>query len=243
MSVTAATFAELMPDARILESDEPPMESSLHYLQLMLLYSILSWAWRDRSDYFLAANLTIYFSRQQLKTQEFRGPDLFLVKGVNNSPRRSWVVWEEDGRFPNWIVELLSESTDQYDRGLKKQLYQDRFRTPEYFWFSPYSLEFEGFRLVGGRYETITPTAEGWRWSEELGLYLGVVDRRLRYLSPEGSLLLSPAEYAEVQTAAAQDIAQTAAEAIARAEAAEARNRQLEEQLRLLGVDRPPTSR
>ena len=36
-----------------------------------------------------------------------------------------------------------------------KQLYQDVFRTPDYFWFDPYSLEFAGFKLNYRRYEQL----------------------------------------------------------------------------------------
>ena len=80
MILTAKRLDELMPDATLLESDEPEMESSLHYLQLDLLVSCLDWLWRERKDYFIGANLTVYFSRQQLKNRDFRGPDFFLVK-------------------------------------------------------------------------------------------------------------------------------------------------------------------
>jgi Uma2 family endonuclease len=83
-------------------------------------------------------------------------------------------VWEEGGKYPNVIVELLSDSTATIDRGLKKQIYQDIFRTPDYFWFDPDSLEFEGFHLLDGTYQPIPPTEQGWRWSAQLGLYLGV---------------------------------------------------------------------
>ncbi len=158
MYQTALQFSEKMPDARVLMSDEPEMESSLHYFQLLLLVTSLEWYWRDRNDYFIGANLTIYFSRQQLKNRDFRGPDFFLVNGVSGHPRASWVVWEEDGQYPNLIIELLSESTENVDRGIKKQLYQDRFRTPEYFWFAPDSLEFMGYRLVGHNYQEIPLT-------------------------------------------------------------------------------------
>ncbi len=34
-----------------------------------------------------------------------------------------------DGKYPDLIIELLSESTATTDRNLKKSLYQDRFRT------------------------------------------------------------------------------------------------------------------
>ncbi|MEB3163554.1 MAG: Uma2 family endonuclease, partial [Prochlorothrix sp.] len=50
--LTAQQVYDLMPDATELMSDEPEMESSLHYEQLALLVSCLEWFWRDRQDFF-----------------------------------------------------------------------------------------------------------------------------------------------------------------------------------------------
>ncbi len=186
---TAEKMAELMPDATQLLSDEPEMESSLHYAQLALLVSCLEWYWRERNDYFIGANLTIYFSRQQLKTRDFRGPDFFLVKGTTNEPRPSWVVWEEGGKYPDLIIELLSSSTAEIDRDIKKEIYQDRFRTPEYFWFSPETMEFCGFQLENSGYVEILPDSQGRRWSNVLNLSLGIMARTLRYFTVAGELV------------------------------------------------------
>jgi Uma2 family endonuclease len=196
MFLNSQQLEAMMPDASQLYSDEPEMESSLHYAQLLLLVTCLEWLWQEANDYFIGANLTIYFSRQQLRNRDFRGPDLFLVKNTEKRPRNSWVVWEEDGKYPNLIIELLSNSTADTDRNLKKNLYQNHFRTPEYFYFSPDTLEFMGFRLVGSEYEEIIPNANGWRWSQELGLYLGIDSDNLRYITPEGNLVPTPAEAA-----------------------------------------------
>jgi Uma2 family endonuclease len=178
-------------------SDEPEMESSSHSQQLMWLVAILEYLWADRDDFFIGANLTVYFSPEQVKHRDFRGPDFFVVRNTEQRERRSWAIWEEGGRYPDLIVELLSSSTAAVDRGLKKQLYQDRFRTPEYFWFSPDTAEFAGFRLgTGGVYTEIVPNTQGWRWSEVLELYLGVVGKRLRYFTAAGELVPTPAEAA-----------------------------------------------
>ena len=59
MILTAQELADLMPDARQLESDEPEMESSLYYAQLALLVACLEWLWRDRTDFFIGANLNL----------------------------------------------------------------------------------------------------------------------------------------------------------------------------------------
>jgi len=231
MALTAAQLSDLMPDTSELYSDEPEMESSLHYAQLALLVACLEWLWRDRDDFFVGANLTIYFSRQQLKKREFRGPDFFLVKDTQKRPRKSWVVWEEGGKYPNLIIELLSEeSTANVDRTTKKNLYRDRFRTPEYFWFSPNTLEFSGFQLQGSEYVEIPANDSGWRWSEELQLYLGILDGQLRYFTADGELVPTPGEDA---IKAQQNVLETQQQLIAERDRANA----LAARLQALGID------
>ncbi len=216
--LTTQEFAAQMPDGSRLLSHNFDMESSLHYMQLLILVACLEWLWRDRNDFFIGANLTIYFSRQQLLTEDLRGPDFFLVKAVEKRPRNSWVVWEEEGRYPSLIIELLSSSNANNDRVTKKALYQDRFRTAEYFWFSPETLEFEGFRLGNAGYESIVPNPQGWRWSQELGLYLGIHNRQLRYFDRTGTLVPTPEEAAEQQQLRAEQEAQRAEQEAQRAE-------------------------
>jgi len=38
--------------------------------------------------------------------------------------RQGWVVWEENGRYPDVIVELMSPTTAEIDTGAKKELYE-----------------------------------------------------------------------------------------------------------------------
>jgi len=190
-----------------LYSDEPPLETDLHRDQIDLLIRLLRWHWQNRQDVYVSGNVTIYYSPNQRKSQDFKGPDFFVVLNSDSQPRRSWVVWDEDGKYPNVIVELLSESTAAVDRGLKKQLYQDIFRTPEYFWFDPESLEFQGFALLRGHYAAIAPDSHGRLWSEELGLFLGIHENRLRFFAPDGTLILSPEETAQAEQRRANRLA------------------------------------
>jgi Uma2 family endonuclease len=204
MSVPAAETLENHPDQRVsqdiifppgdLYSDEPPLETDLHRDQIDLLIRLLRELWRERQDFYASGNLTIYYSPHQRKSEDFRGPDFFVVLGAENRPRSSWVVWEENGKYPNMIVELLSESTANIDRGLKKQIYQDIFRTPDYFWFDPNTLEFQGFHLVDGEYEPLQPNQQGWLWSKQLGLYLGIHDNVLRFFTSDRRLVPTPEE-------------------------------------------------
>jgi Uma2 family endonuclease len=179
-----------------LPSDEPPLESYLHLQQLLILLKCLDWWWRDRSDYFAAGNLTIYFNENHIKSRDYRGPDFFVVLGTERKPRKSWVVWAEGGKYPNVIVEILSESTAPVDRNFKKQLYQNIFRTPDYFWFDPESLEFAGFHLVDGNYQPLQPTPQGWLWSQQLELFLGIHQQQLRFFTADGQLVPTPEEAA-----------------------------------------------
>ncbi|MEQ9671449.1 Uma2 family endonuclease [Coleofasciculus sp. G2-EDA-02] len=180
-----------------LWSDEPPLESDLHRDQIELLLACLKWWWRERTDFYATGNLTIYFSPEHITTRDFRGPDFFVVLGTENKPRKSWVLWAEQGKYPNVIIELLSNSTANVDKGFKKQLYQDTFRTPEYFWFHPDTLEFQGFYLARGIYEPIEQNEQECLWSQQLELFVGVYESKLRFFSPQGQLIPTPEERAE----------------------------------------------
>jgi len=177
-----------------LWSDEPPLESDLHREQIELLIRLLKWWWRDRQDFYVTGNLTVYYSHNQQKSEYFRSPDFFVVLGTEKKDRKSWVVWQEDGKYPHVIVELLSNSTASVDKGLKKQIYQDTFRTLDYFWFDPANLEFKGFHLVEGQYQEIAPNDREWLWSEQLQLFLGIHERKLRFFTAEGELVPLPEE-------------------------------------------------
>ena len=213
-----------------LWSDEPPLESDFHRDQIDLLIQILRWWWRDRNDVYISGNLTVYYNQEQLKTKDFRGPDFFVVLGTEKKDRKSWVVWGENGLYPNLILEILSDSTQRVDKGLKKDLYQNTFRTPDYFWFDPNTLEFQGFHLVDGLYQAVQPTDQGWLWSQQLELYLGVFEQRLRFFTAQGELIPSPEERAEQERQRAEQERQ-------RAEQAEQEIARLQAQLRSQGIE------
>ncbi len=220
-----------------LWSDEPPLESDLHRDQIELLLACLKWWWRERTDYYASGNLTIYFSPEQITTRDFRVPDFFVVLGTENRPRKSWVLWAEQGKYPNVIIELLSDSTAKVDQGVKKKLYQETFRTPEYFWFHPDTLEFKGFRLMGGQYQPLEPTAEGWLWSQQLELFLGVRSSKLRFFSPDKQLVPTPEERAQAAQQQAQAAQQQAEEERKKRELAQQRVEELLARLKELGVE------
>ena len=163
-----------------------------------------------------------------------------MATPTEKRPRKSWVVWEEGGQYPELIIELLSDSTARVDRTLKKTLYQDRFRTPEYFWFSPETCEFEGYRLVNRHYEPISTNQRGHLWSEVLGLYLGVHQGDLRYFFENGELVPTLQEATAVALSEAQQAQSEAQQAQSEAQQAqsEAQQAQSEAQQAQLEVER-----
>jgi Uma2 family endonuclease len=210
-----------------LYSDEPPLETDFHRDQIDLLIRLLKYWWRNRPDFYISGNLTVYYNEQQLKQRDFLGPDIFIVLGAEKKDRRSWAIWEEGGKYPNVVIELLSGSTVTVDKGTKKQLYQEVWRVPNYYWFHPETMEFAGFSLVHGQYEAIAPTDAGWLWSDQLELFVGIHERQLRWFSQEGRLIPLPEE--EERLAKEQ-------ERLAK-EQAQQRAKQLEDYLRSQGID------
>uniref|UniRef100_A0A7C3ZN53 Uma2 family endonuclease n=1 Tax=Planktothricoides sp. SpSt-374 TaxID=2282167 RepID=A0A7C3ZN53_9CYAN len=217
-----------------LWSDEPPLETYRHLEELIILLTSLNRFWSDRTNFFAAGNMTVYYSSRQRKDEELRGPDFFVVLNTERRERKSWVVWEEDGKYPNVIIEVLSDSTATVDRNKKKLLYQDVWRTPDYFWFHPYTMEFKGFTLVHGKYVEIPLNEQSWLWSDELQLYVGILNERLRFFTPEGELVLTPEEEADAERQKVEEERQKAELERQRADAerqrADAERQQVEEE-------------
>lgn len=163
-----------LPNVKLLDNDGVPLESSWHRDEINLLVEQVRFRFRERKDYYVGGNMFIYFDLEQARNRNFRGPDFFFVDGVNSEPLRPyWVVWEEGGKYPDVIIELLSPSTAVEDRTTKKGVYERIFKTSDYFCYDPDSQELEGWQLVKHRYQTLAANDRGWLWSEELQLWLG----------------------------------------------------------------------
>lgn len=202
------SFSEPITEPDILESiralpteddlpcdDGEPMETARHRDQMWTLIYSLQTHWADRTDYYASGNMFIHYDPQNKR--RFRGPDFFLVLDVENRERKSWVVWHEGMRFPDLIIELLSDSTRAVDKGEKKALYERVFHTSEYYLYDPFSQEFTAYHLHGTRYQEITPDEQGRLYSPAAKLYLTVHEDWLRWLTPAGELIPTPQELAD----------------------------------------------
>lgn len=221
------------------------MESQRHWKATVMLSEPLELFWSERRDFFIGTNMFLYFSALQAKKNDFRGPDFFVVLDTTRGERESWIVWEENGKGPDLVVELLSESTRAEDRGPKKRVYERVLRVSEYFLYDPFTGVLDGFRLDSnlqyapisfndaGRMESLSTGLELGIWN---GSYHGIQAPWLRWFRADGSMLPTNEELKEAAQAARTeadaarteaDVARTEADA-ARAEADAERKRRLE---------------
>jgi len=153
--------------------DGEPMETIDHRWQMNLLIEVLM-KHIDRKDAFVGGNHAVYYSLLQVRRNDFEAPDVFVVlDAIDNPERRSWVLWEEDGRTPNVVVELLSPTTEANDRGPKKRIYERVLKVPDYFVFDPIDGRLEGWRRAPSGYEPLAPDAHGRLRCEEIDAWLG----------------------------------------------------------------------
>jgi Uma2 family endonuclease len=198
-----------VPPAGMIEEDGAPMESEWHRMEIALLIESVRSNWRSRTDFYAGGNCFIYFNEEQVRNRDYRGPDFFFVWDVPSTPIRPyWAVWREGGRYPDAIIELLSPTTADVDRTVKKALYERVFRTRNYFCYDPASQLLEGWVLSSEGYASLTPDASGRLYSAVLGLslgtwlgeYQGYHDTWLRFFTPAGTVVptLHEADQAEI---------------------------------------------
>ncbi len=138
-------------------------ETEAQYVPLTNTVSALRVRYHDRPDVYVAGDMLIYYriNRNDLSV----APDVFAVFGATgNHPRDSWLVWRE-GKAPDFVLEIASQSTWRRDVAEKRDIYAGMGVT-EYWRFDPTGRFFTpalvGERLVDDGYErlpTVTDTA------------------------------------------------------------------------------------
>ncbi|MDR3638125.1 MAG: Uma2 family endonuclease [Isosphaeraceae bacterium] len=211
-----STTSRIKPSAKEVKyptRDGRPMgETDVHRDNMMFLVWTLRAYFATDPNVYVSGNLLMFYvpgdKRRHLS------PDVFVIRGVRKGRRLNYLIWEE-GKGPDFVIEVTSKSTRKEDLDKKFLLYRDTLKVPEYFLFDPYEEylvpSLQGFRLVDGRYESIV-FQEGRLPSAVLGLELVRNGTELRLFDPKTRELLPTADEnaaALDQTAAALD--QTAA--------------------------------
>ncbi len=244
--VAPATFLEPVTRPAAGQPQEYPysdgkilMETDPHATSIVDMRYQLATHFEARQDVYVAGSMAVYY--RQGDPSAMLAPDLFVVLGVEKKERRSYMIWEEGGVVPTFVVEVASDSTSRLDATSKRATYE-RMGVREYWRFDPLGVLIReglvGWRLAGGRYEQVRPGRAGtWHRSEELGLELRAEGRLLRFWDPlEGRVLATHSETLRaLQTAEREKQA-----ADRRASKAEEKARALEEQLRALTAQAPP---
>ena len=201
------------------ESDGEPMaETDIHRDLMIDIIKMLKNHFRTRPDAYVSGNLLLYYEKG--KPKKSVAPDVFVVLGIEKKRRRTYKLWEE-GKGPDFVLELTSESTYRKDLSEKKRLYASVLLVKEYYLYDPdgqcLQPNLQGYRLVDGIYLPIQPNLENRLPSFVLGLELGEKEELGLYNPQKKRWLLKPEEETEARR-----------QAEARAQQAETRAQQAE---------------
>ena len=200
------------PTVAYPESDGKPMAETEAHRDLMIDFIlILKDYFENQEDVCVSGNMLMYYEEGDPK--KVVAPDVFVAFGVEKKQRRTYRTWEE-GRTPDFVLEVASPSTFKKDIGQKKDIYASVLAVKEYYIYDPLGQivpSFIGYRLIDGEYKEIALVDERLT-SEVLGLELGEIEDKLRLYNPKSSQwLLTPAEeIKKVRTRAANAEAELA---------------------------------
>ena len=171
------------------EDGVPLAETDAQAIPLMYAVAGLRDYFRRRPDVYVSGNLLIYYQEGNFDASV--APDVFVVFGVPNHIRPTYKVWEE-GKSPDFVMEITSRHTRHKDQGAKRELYES-LGVREYWQYDPTGDYLEprlrGMRLVGGEYEELAGTRLGdgslVMYSAVLGLEVRIEEGDLRFHDPE----------------------------------------------------------
>ncbi|MDE0027275.1 MAG: Uma2 family endonuclease [Spirochaetaceae bacterium] len=167
---------------------EPMAETDAQGIPLMYAVTGLRDYFRHRPDVYVSGNLLVYYEAGNLDASV--APDVFVVLGVPNHMRPTYRIWEE-GKGPDFVLEITSRHTRANDEGPKRELYQ-RLGVQEYWRYDPTGDYLEpplhGLELSGGAYRRLRPSwlADGTQvmYSAVLELELRIERDELRFRDP-----------------------------------------------------------
>jgi Uma2 family endonuclease len=226
-------------------SDGRPMgETDLHRSVMVDAIDTLKLHYAGQLVY-VTGNILVYYRPGNRRRHV--SPDVMVVRGLEQRNRESYLLWEE-GRAPNVVIEVTSESTREEDLDDKLEIYRDEIGVAEYFLFDPRSEylnpALQGHRLSRGHSEPILPVG-GRIPSGELGLELAAEGSQLRFFDPAVQRWLPTLHEAHREAISALEETEAALEekdaALGRKEAAleqaEAARRQAEAEAERLRVE------
>jgi len=201
------------------DSDGEPLgETDWHIKATLDTLQTLPQHYSDRPDVYIAADNFIYWDEDNAK--RCISPDVYVVFGARNFPRRVYQTWAEGGLTPSVVFEMTARGTKENDFEEKFFIYEQELRVPEYFLFDPEGDYLDppliGYRLQEGEYLPIS-VRNGRGHSQQLGLDLECHQTGLRFVVPDtGHMLPLSSELVEMLETERQ---RANTEAVARQEA------------------------
>ncbi len=115
------------------ESDGQPMgETAFHIDLISNLLQTLKTFFNQQNNVVVIADMMFYY--EEGNSRKVIAPDVMVVKGVKNYPRRTFKLWEE--KIPEVVFEISSRGTWKEDFQKKFILYQE-LGVKEYYIFDP----------------------------------------------------------------------------------------------------------
>ena len=103
--------------------------SDEHRRVLTRILQLLEQFFRETPDVYVSGDLLMYYL--QGDPRKVVAPDVLVSFGIGQKRRRTYLVWEE-GKLPDFVMEMASETTYRNDLTEKMSLYAD-LGIPEYF--------------------------------------------------------------------------------------------------------------
>ena len=123
------------PDIFYPDTDgEPLAASDYQFYPMTETAHALRQRYRDRPDVYVACDLLVYYRMNDNSSHV--APDVFVVFGVESTRRRSYIIWREGGKSPDFVLEVASPGTYVRDLTEKRELYA-ALRVTELWRFDP----------------------------------------------------------------------------------------------------------
>ncbi len=178
-------YAENSALRYFIDENGGALESMWHLKQIVLLLELTGVIMRKigKTNFYVGGDQFIYYPYAVEKIEKTnsvsnneacKGPDYFFIDNVPGEPhfengssyegkdpyRRFWRV-DEEGCYPDLIIELISKDTARVDKTTKKDIYEQTFETGEYFWYDHESRKLTGYRLLDHTYQDIPKEKAG----------------------------------------------------------------------------------
>ena len=174
-------------------SDGKPLaENDAQLAAILYGVSALRVRYAGHGDVYVSGDLLIYYEEGNPRVSV--APDVFVVFGVQDRMRMNYKVWEE-GKGPDFVLEVASPGTWREDVGPKRGVYAG-LGVKEYWLYDPtgehLTPALRGYRLADGVYErqSSVESVDGTLslYSETLGLDLWARGGKMRFRDPETGL-------------------------------------------------------